>query len=273
MVAITPSATVGRIVAEAPQLSRVFEELDIDYCCGGKRPLEEVCRERQIDIEQLVARLQQAGAASTAVAGESWLAAPLWELCEHIERTHHDYLRRELPRLEAIIAKVVSAHGASHPELAQVQAAFGELRAELEPHMMKEECILFPSIRYLEAHGKPIRFPFGSLANPIRVMVSEHDHAGDALARIRQLAADYVPPTGACNTYRVMLEGLATLERDMHQHVHKENNILFPRAAELEVSLGATAELSRQCSCGHNTPRVHLPLLSKTPDERVIVSE
>lgn len=273
MVAITPFATVGRIVAEAPQLSRVFEELQIDYCCGGKRPLEDVCRERQIDVGQLVARLRQAEAAASVVPGETWLAAPLWELCEHIERTHHDYLRRELPRLDSIIAKVVDAHGANHPELAEVQAAFAELRAELEPHMMKEEGILFPSIRYLEANGKPMRFPFGSLTNPIRVMVGEHDHAGDALAQIRQLTSDYVPPTGACNTYRVMLEGLLTLERDMHQHVHKENNILFPRAVELEARVGTPSEAAHECGCGHSGPRVRLPLLNEATYERAVASE
>jgi regulator of cell morphogenesis and NO signaling len=263
MTAIAPADTVGRIVAKSPQLSRVFEELQIDYCCGGKRPLEDVCREKQIDVGQLVDRLEKASAVRASVPGESWLAAPLWELCEHIERTHHDYLQRELPRLHAIIEKVVKAHAENHPELLQVQAAFAELRAELEPHMMKEECILFPSIRYLEANGKPMRFPFGSLANPIRVMVSDHDHAGDALARIRELTCNYVPPKGACNTYRVMLEGLSTLEHDMHQHVHKENNILFPRAVELEAKIGPPSEAPAvECGCGHNSPKVHLPLMA-----------
>jgi regulator of cell morphogenesis and NO signaling len=249
MTAITPELTVGRIVAELPQLSRVFEALQIDYCCGGKRRLEAVCRERQIPVEQVIARLTLAQQAAPASAERNWDRAPLAELCDHIQQAHHDYLRQELPRLEAIIAKVVRAHGAYHPELAEVQATFAELRAELEPHMMREDCILFPAIRSLEASGSPLRLPFGSLNNPIRVMVDEHDHAGDALARLRRLTGDYAVPPGACNTYRVMLAGLAALERDMHQHVHKENNILFPRAIALEASVASGSEATREFAC------------------------
>ncbi len=249
MNAIRPSATVGQIVAELPQLARVFEDLEIDYCCGGKRPLDDVCRERGLDAEQLVDRLAAAAAQSPATEATAWTTTSLAALCDDIQHTHHDYLRSELPRLSAIIAKVVKAHGASHLELAGVEATFAELRAELEPHMMKEECILFPSIRYLETNGRAMQFPFGSLANPIRVMISEHDHAGDALARIRQLTENYAVPSGACNTYRVMLEGLATLERDLHLHVHKENNILFPRAVELESRLGGANAALNECGC------------------------
>lgn len=115
--------------------------------------------------------------------------------------------------------------------------------------MMKEECVLFPSIRFLEANRQPVQFPFGSLTNPIRVMVNDHDHAGDALERMRTLTNGYQPPAGVCNTYRVMLEGLAAIERDMHQHVHKENNILFPRAVELEAQLGAATDAAEACGC------------------------
>jgi len=252
MSTIHPSTTVGQIVAERPQLARIFEELKIDYCCGGKRELINACRELGLDVAELVRRLANAEAAATDVADQDWTSAPLTTLCDHIQQTHHDYLRLELPRLTEIIVKVVNAHGACHPELAGVQSTFAELRAELEPHMMKEECILFPSIRYLEANRKA-QFPFGSLANPIRMMVNEHDHAGEALARLRQLTGDYVPPTGACNTYRVMLEGLETLERDMHQHVHKENNILFPRAVALEASSGVSSEAAHTCGCHCST--------------------
>jgi regulator of cell morphogenesis and NO signaling len=127
-------------------------------------------------------------------------------------------------------------HGENHPELHQVKQAFAELRAELEPHMFKEERILFPAIRMLEQSESPPAFPFGAVANPIRMMELEHDHAGDALERIRTLTGDYRIPEGACNTYRAMLARLQTLEQDMHLHVHKENNILFPRAIELESS-------------------------------------
>lgn len=234
MASLTPSATVGQIVAHWPQLARILEELQIDYCCGGKRSLADACRERQLDVGQVSQRLAEALAAPLSPPAEDWQSAPLALLCENIERAHHDYLRRELPRLTALIAKVVNAHGAHHPELAELQRVFDQLRAELEPHMLKEERVLFPAIRRLAAELRPAHFPFGLLANPIRVMVSDHEHAGEALAAMRQLTGDYVPPAGACNTYRVMLEGLETLERDMHEHVHKENNILFPRAIEME---------------------------------------
>lgn len=251
MTTITPQLTVGRIVAELPQLSRVFEELQIDYCCGGNRRLESVCRERRIDVGHLMERLVEAQTTKSPDSSDrNWVSAPLADLCEHIQSTHHEFLRQELPRLAAIIAKVVRAHGAYHPELAEVQAAFAELQAELEPHMRKEECVLFPAICYLEANRHPMPLPFGSLANPIRAMVSEHEHAGDALARLRRLTADYAAPPGACNTYRVMLEGLAALERDMHQHVHKENNILFPRAVQLETCLAEINQSAPVCA-GH----------------------
>lgn len=250
MTAITPSTTVGRIVTDSPQLARVFEELKIDYCCGGNRSLDEVCRERKIEVGPLVDRLTQASAASAGSSERNWATAPLAELCENITKTHHAYLRRELPRLDAIVAKVAQVHGANHPELVEVRTAFVELRAEMEPHMMKEDCVLFPSICFLETNRQATQFPFGSLANPIRVMLSEHDQAGDALARMRKLTGEYVPPVDACNTYRVMLEGLSALESDMHQHVHKENNILFPRAVELEASLGGGNETAPAHECG-----------------------
>jgi regulator of cell morphogenesis and NO signaling len=249
--AISSTTTVGRIVAQSPHLARLFEQWQIDYCCGGKRPLNVACQERGLDIQAVLTRLQEAEPQETSPT--DWTTAPLASLCENIERTHHDYLRRELPRLTAIIAKVVNAHGARHPELATVQQTFAELRAELEPHMVKEECVLFPSIRYLESTGQAVQFPFGSVANPIRVMVNEHDHTGDALERLRKLTGDYQPPPGACNTYRVMLEGLATLERDMHVHVHKENSILFPRAVELEGRLGGASEAAHECGCHCST--------------------
>ena len=156
------------------------------------------------------------------------------ELCDHIEQTHHAYLRTELPRLGQMIDKVVNAHGASHPKLHEVQRVFAALCAELEPHMFKEERILFPAIRQLEQSAATPSFPFGTVANPINVMEHEHDNAGAALSELRTLTADYVPPDDACNTYRAMLDGLRELETNMHQHVHKENNILFPRAIEHE---------------------------------------
>jgi regulator of cell morphogenesis and NO signaling len=229
--------TVGQWVARYPELSRVFESLKIDYCCGGGVALGEACQGRNLEPESVLARIHEAIAASSSRDETDWTQAPLAALCDNIERTHHAYLKDELPRLAAIVAKVAAVHGDRHPELHEVKQTFAELRAELEPHMFKEERILFPAIRQLERASSALAFPFGTVANPIRMMEFEHDHAGDALERMRVLTSDYQPPEGACNTYRAMLDGLRQLEQDMHIHVHKENNILFPRAVNLESSL------------------------------------
>ena len=161
----------------------------------------------------------------------------LADLANHIEQTHHTYLKSELPRLTQVIEKVVNAHGKLHPELFELQKVFAGLRAELEPHMFKEEMVLFPAIRKLEQSAERPMFPFGTVANPIRMMEHEHDNAGDALAKIRALTREFTVPGGACNTYLAMLDGLEYLENDMHQHVHKENNILFPKAVDREQAL------------------------------------
>jgi len=226
--------SVGRWVAERPETSRVFEALQIDYCCAGNKPLSEACIERRLDPQQVLSQLCRTSEETVSEPAERWLEASLSALCDHVERTHHAYLKTELPRLGAMIAKVVAAHGATHPEMTEVRQAFLALQAELVPHMFNEEQILFPAIRHLDRADGPIAFPFGTIANPIRMMEHEHDNAGDALARIRRATVDFRVPADACNTYRALLDGLHTLERDMHQHVHKENSILFPRAIARE---------------------------------------
>lgn len=228
------TTTVGEWVARFPRTSRIFEDLKIDYCCRGGTPLEQACRDRQLDPQAVVARLEEAIAAAEGEPSENWQGVPLADLCDHIEQTHHAYLRTELPRLTETIAKVVNAHGDSHAQLAQLMQVFAGLRAELEPHMFKEEQVLFPAIRQLEQSSTAVAFPFGTVANPIRMMEHEHDNAGEALAAIRKLMNDFAVPDDACNTYRAMLDGLEQLETNLHQHIHKENSILFPNAAQLE---------------------------------------
>lgn len=240
MAVLDMTTSVGQWVAERPSTSHVFEALGIDYCCGGNQSLEQACAERNINPQDVLAKLQQSSAATGTDSPPSWTDAPLAELCDHIEQTHHAYLKTELPRLTEMVAKVVRAHGDRHPETAKVQQALAELRAELEPHMFKEEQILFPAIRRLEQSAVPPAFPFGTLANPIRMMEHEHDNAGGALARIRELTRGFRVPDDVCNTYRALLDGLFTLEQDMHRHVHKENSILFPRAIALEQARLAT---------------------------------
>jgi len=228
--------TVGELVRENPARSRVFEQFSIDYCCGGKVPFHEACRDRGLDPERVAAELALVDA-EPAQSSEDAANMGLADLADHIEATHHNYLREELPRLDFMTQKVAQAHGEAEPRLHEIREVFVACREELEAHMLKEERVLFPMIRELEQADGPVSFHCGSLANPIRMMEHEHDNAGDALDRFRTLTDGYTPPEWACNTYRAMVDGLAAFERDMHQHVHKENNVLFPRSLELEDAL------------------------------------
>jgi len=230
--------TVGELVRENPARSRVFERFSIDYCCGGKVPLQEACRDRGLDPKQVAADLAVVDAEPAAQADDP-ATMRLADLADHIEATHHAYLREELPRLDFMTEKVAHVHGDAEPRLREIRQVFVSCRQELEAHMLKEERVLFPMIRELEQADGPVTFHCGSLANPIRMMEHEHDQAGDAMSRFKELTDGYLPPDWACNTYRAMVDGLAAFERDMHQHVHKENNVLFPRALELETSRSA----------------------------------
>lgn len=229
----TVTDTVGAIVSKRPALSRVFEKVGIDYCCGGKIPLDQACQKKGIDSEQLLVTLEKA-AATSEDTGVDAATMSLTALADHIEATHHAYLKAELPRLSAMTTKVAAVHGEHDARLAQVRDTFNDLAAEMSSHMMKEERILFPMVRQLDASDSAPAFHCGSLANPIRQMELEHDQAGGALAKMRALTDGFTAPDWACNTYRAMLDALAQLEHDLHQHVHKENNILFPRAIALE---------------------------------------
>ncbi|MBN1442657.1 MAG: iron-sulfur cluster repair di-iron protein [Planctomycetes bacterium] len=226
--------TVGDVVARHPALARMFEEMEIDYCCGGKKTLEEVCRSRALDPRTLLTRLEQSASPADPPVVDA-AAMSLTELADHIEQTHHAYLRTELPRLKGLADKVLTAHGAKEPRLRELRDTLLGLAEELSSHMMKEEQVLFPMLRQLEASSSAPTFHCGSLANPIRQMELEHDEAGSALARLRELTDGYTPPDWACNTYLAMLGALVRLERDLHEHIHKENNVLFPRALEMEA--------------------------------------
>lgn len=227
--------TVGELVADRPSRSRVFEKLGIDYCCGGRKSLQEACAAKGIDAATVLNVLLAAEMTASPTHETSWATAPLTDLCDHIEQTHHAYLRTELPRLATMVRKVAAVHGADRDaRLLELDGVFAGFVAELGSHMMKEEQVLFPMVRELDASDKPLQFHCGTLRNPIAVMEHEHDDAGAALARMRTLTDDYVPPAEACNTWRAMLDGLRELEADMHRHVHKENSILFPRAAAME---------------------------------------
>lgn len=228
--------TVGEIVTRRPHLSRVFELAGVDYCCGGKKTLEEACQKKSLDPQEFLKTLEEAASKQAAEPDVDFASMPLTELADLIERTHHAYLREELSRLDFMTRKVAGVHGEADPRLLQIRKVFVELVEELSSHMLKEERILFPMVRELEASATAPEFHCGSLANPIRQMEDEHDAAGGGLEKLRELSDDYSPPEWACNTYRAMLDALAALESDMHLHVHKENNILFPRALQMEAA-------------------------------------
>jgi regulator of cell morphogenesis and NO signaling len=232
--------TVGQMVVERPQRSRVFDRLHIDYCCGGKRTLEEACAKRGLDLKAVLAELEVFDAeAETQPDAVRPTDLTMTELADDIERTHHAYLREELPRLGDLVQKVSAVHGQAHPWLAGLTSVYAELVAELEPHRLKEEQILFPMIRELDRAATAPSFHCGSVGNPIRMMEMEHQNAGAALDRIREMTNDYETPEDACNSFRAMLSGLEHLEADLHLHIHKENEILFPKASEMEARLGS----------------------------------
>jgi regulator of cell morphogenesis and NO signaling len=239
---ITLHQTVGELASASLAAVRVFERHGIDYCCGGKRPLEEACRELGLAPEQVQSEIDRAMAAPEG-QGTDWSAAPLPQLVRHILATHHEYLKLELPRLGQRLEKVMKIYGEKDAEtLAGLPGPFGALSAELDGHMHKEELLLFPAIERYEAavsSGSPLPpLPFGSIANPIRVMEREHDSAGNALRQMRDATRGYRVPEHACVTYRSLLDGLRELEADLHKHIHLENNILFPRAIALEAAGG-----------------------------------
>lgn len=231
--------TVGDVVRMRPSLARLFETARIDYCCGGKKPLAEVCQAKGLDPQAFLEMLEEAASSDDGKDVVDAESMSLTALADHIEITHHAFLRNELPRIKALAEKVASVHGAEDSRLHDVRDAFCTLAGEMACHMMKEEQVLFPMIRHLDVSDSLPAFHCGSIANPIRQMELEHHGTGSALERIRTLTDEYAPPSWACNTYRAMLDSLAHLERDMHVHIHKEDSILYPRALNREATLTA----------------------------------
>ena len=237
----TPTAqTVRDYAIETPQTIRVFEKLGIDYCCGGNRPLDEVCAAANLPLDEVLKSLEAAVAEPVKPGERELRAGSLGELVAHIVQTHHVYVRREIPEIERLLEKVCNKHGANHPELLHIRSLFRGLGQELTTHLMKEESVLFPYIERMEEaviQREPILPPpFGSVANPVRMMEHEHDQAGTALKAMREASRDYNPPSDACTSFRALYQALANFEQDLHQHIHLENNVLFPRAQQMESS-------------------------------------
>lgn len=233
MIELTIDQSLAGIVTAAPASARVLESFGLDYCCRGRRALGDACSEAGVDAEAVLDALTEIGSAREA----DWASMDPVALVDHLERTHHAYLHTELERLDALAEKVAGVHGGRHPELAEVVAVFRALRADLEPHLAKEERVLFPMIRELASSSVAPAFHCGSIQNPISVMMLEHDRAGDLLARLHTITNAYRVPAAGCASYRALYAGLAQLEADTHLHVHKENNVLFPTVVDLEARM------------------------------------
>lgn len=243
MTTIDAHATLAALVTDRPALATALDRVGLDYCCGGRRTLAEAAHAAGLDLDTVVESLISLTSMTEAdpvVGAEDWTAMSPSELVDHLEATHHAYLRVALPRATTLADKVASVHAERHPELTVVARLVTELRAELEPHLLKEERILFPMIRELDAATQAPQFHCGSLANPIRVMGIEHDHAGELLAQLRAATASFTVPDDGCASYHALYATLAELEADTHLHVHKENNLLFPAVLAAEATLGGS---------------------------------
>jgi len=239
METIDIETTLGDVVRDRPQLARELEARGLDYCCGGRRTIAEACRAAGLNPHVVAADLFAVDAPS---ARDSWADLDPARLADHIKAVHHRYLWDELPRLTALGDKVVAAHGARHPEVVDVVGIVGELRADLEQHLVKEEHVLFPMIHELACAERRPRFHCGPITNPVSMMMRDHDRAGDLLARLRAATDGYRPPLDACASYQAFYDGLRLLEDDTHLHVHKENNVLFPAVVQLEERLPSSEE-------------------------------
>ncbi|NLK74664.1 MAG: iron-sulfur cluster repair di-iron protein [Clostridiales bacterium] len=221
---------IGDIVANFPKASQVFMEYRIDFCCGGNRPLKEAIQEQQLDETEVIDKLNnlyKSYSEEIALKEENWLEADLDVLVDHIVNKHHGFLWRELPNISQLTTKILRVHGAHHPELAKVNRLFHMIKMELEEHLTKEETLQYPAIKkYLESNSKE------DLSEAVRIineLEEEHTAAGNILKELRVVTKDYAIPDDVCATYVLTYEMLQTLEEDLFQHIHLENNILFPR--------------------------------------------
>jgi regulator of cell morphogenesis and NO signaling len=231
---IDPTTTLGDLVTAHPRLARELERRGLDYCCGGRKTLDEASRAAGLDPGTVAGEL---AAATVEEDPAPWATMGVTDLVDHIVDVHHRFLWDELPRAEALAEKIAGVHGGRHPELAEVHRLTSELRADLEQHLLKEEQVLFPRIHELATTGAT-SFHCGSLATPISVMLVEHDRAGDLLASLRAVTGGYAVPSDGCASYQACYDSLAQIEADTHLHVHKENNLLFPAVVRLEDQAG-----------------------------------
>ena len=238
------SLTLAQIVNNNHQAASVFEKYHLDFCCKGKRSLEQACTEQQLSLKEVAGDLETIFTKSNGCSIISFEKMSLTQLADYIVQTHHAYVKNEMPQIQAYLHKVSSKHGDRHPELDKIFQTFNAVKEEMEGHMKKEELVLFPRIKELQKlaanENANLQLNIGYLQSPITVMEQEHDHAGNLLNDIRILSNDYTPPQDACTTYRLSFAALKAFELDLHQHVHLENNILFPKAIETFKELQVT---------------------------------
>lgn len=230
---------VKDIALSNPGARQVLEDAGLDYCCGGGKSLQEACLHADVPPEDILTRLRE-NSRDVTPDDANWTSAPLSDLMRHIRERHHQYVRQAIVRIQPLLDKVEAKHGKNHTEIADIQRLFAEVGREMIMHMRKEEQILFPYIDALEhavnTHASVEPPFFQTVRNPIHAMMQEHDAAGDLVRQIRSLTSEYAAPADACTSFRALYEALREFEADLHQHVHLENNVLFPRAVELEAS-------------------------------------
>jgi len=245
MAKVTADMTVGEIATKYPMLQEIMERMGVDYCCGGKHDLATAATQKGLDLDDVLLSLNaHLDRGPTANQNHrDWNTASLTELTDHIEQKHHAFMKEQLPRIGGKIARIKLMHGEKHGRvLVELEDIYIGLRDEIEAHLGKEEQVLFPYIRIIEAYatrgGEKPDVHCGSVGNPIRQMENEHENTGRALEHIRELTDNYTVPEDGCVSFREAYEGLKAIERDLHEHIHLENNILFPRAKELEQRAG-----------------------------------
>jgi regulator of cell morphogenesis and NO signaling len=231
---ILPESTIAEIVAERPSRSRIFEELGIDYCCGGGKTLATVCDKKGISVEETLEKIAEEDSRPAGKELDQLTDMSLSELIAHILKEHHEYLKRELPRIQALADRVAERHGERDSRLIELAKVHQGFTAELESHMMKEEQMLFPEIRQMEETGIIAGAP-GPVAMKIRVMEAEHEDAGAAMEKFNELTDGFIIADDCCNKHRALLQGLKELCDNTHQHISAENNMLFPRARAMEA--------------------------------------
>ena len=233
--------TVAEIARQHPGTVAVFEALGIDYCCGGNKSLRDACANRNVSVDDVLSHLADALVMHPAQGEQHWMTSTVADLCSYITERHHAFTKRELPRLSTLAEKVELRHGHMYPELHQIRELVDALNSEMSMHMLKEEQVLFPRLKVVEESATRGTHPppafFGALINPIRHMMSDHDDTGEMFRSLRGLTHAYCAPEDACASFRALYQGIEALELDIHQHIHLENNILFPRAVELEDRL------------------------------------